>query len=211
MMYLSQLWLNHRAQKVVSDLNDPYQMHRTVMRGFPDEMPESERVLFRLEIENRPPRVMLLVQSHTPPDWNGLAGEGYLLRPAAVKTFSPAFETGQVFDFRLFANPTKRLHGDGEKTGPSVGLFREEDQLAWLARKADENGFQVLAVQTTHLAQPDGWKEDEKGKHRIRQQAVCFDGRLRVADPEVFSRAFSLGIGSGKGFGFGLLSLARAI
>ena len=211
MMYLSQLWLNDRAQRVIHDLNDPYQMHRTVMSGFPPKLPAGERVLFRLEIENRPPKAMLLVQSHTPPDWNRLAGEGYLLRPAAVKTFAPVFSAGEVFNFRLFANPTKRLHGDGEKDGPRVGLFREEDQLTWLERKAGENGFKTLAVQTTHIIQPDAWKEDKQGKHRIRQQAVCFDGQLQVTNPDAFSQAFAMGIGSGKGMGFGLLSLARAI
>lgn len=211
MMYLSQLWLNYRAQKVADDLDDPYQMHRTILRGFPEALPKDERVLFRLEIENRPPKVMLLVQSHTLPDWQKLTDDGYLLRPAEIKAFTPTFTAGQVFAFRLFANPTKRLRGEGDKIGPRVGLFREEDQLAWLSRKADANGFKVLAVQATHLPQPDGWKEDEKGKHRIRQLGVCFEGRLQVTDPEAFLQAFSFGIGSGKGFGFGLLSLARAV
>jgi len=208
-MYLSQLFLDPRSRNVIKDLNDPYQLHRTVMSGYPQVLPAGERVLFRLEISNHPPRIELLVESHTLPDWEHLAATGYILAPAAIKTFLPEFQANQVFNFRLVANPTKRLHGNEEEVGPRVGLFREEDQFAWLARKGGEHGFQVLEARAAHFYQPDGWKEEKGKTHRIRQFAVRFDGRLRVTEPEAFASAVAGGIGSGKSLGFGLLSLAR--
>lgn len=205
-MYLSQLVIDPRAP----GLEDPYNTHRTLLSAFPEQLPAGERVLFRLEQQARPPRLVILVQSHTLPDWNGLYADGRLLRLAEIKQFDLRPAAGEVFQFRLAANPTKRLKGDGQKDGPRVGLAREEDQLEWLRRKGALHGFAVLAAQTVKLSQPDGWKQDGGGRHRIRLEAVRFDGRLQVIDPDSFAKAVTEGIGSGKGFGFGLLSLARA-
>lgn len=210
MIYLSRLVLNPRSPDVLRDLGNPYQLHRTLMSGFPPNMPPGERVLFRVEVQRIEPFLSILVQSHNKPDWEKLARSNYLNRPAAVKTVDLRPEAGQVFRFRLLANPTKRLRSDGTADGPRVGLTREEDQLAWLLRKGERHGFRVLEARTAKVAQPDGLKIEQNKRHRIRQQAVRFDGLLQVTDAELFARSLSDGIGSGKGMGFGLLSLARA-
>ncbi len=207
-MYISQLILDPRARVVLEDLADPYQLHRTVMSGFSRELPVSERVLYRLDMQRSEPQLSILVQSHTLPNWDVLSQRGYLLRPAAVKTLALQPTAGQVFWFRLAANPTKRLRAEGKNDGARIGLVREEDQLTWLNRKGEQHGFQVLATQTTKIVQADGWKFKKGQNHRIRQHAVRFDGRLQVTDVEIFTRALENGVGSGKGFGFGLLSLA---
>lgn len=207
-MYLSQLILDPRARVVLEDLADPYQLHRTVMSGFSQELPANERVLYRLDMQRSEPQLSILAQSHTLPNWDVLSQRGYLLRPAAIKTLTLQPTAGQVFWFRLAANPTKRLRAEGKNDGARIGLVREEDQLTWLNRKGEQHGFQVLAIQTTKIVQADGWKFEKGQNHRIRQHAVRFDGRLQVTDVETFTRALENGIGSGKGFGFGLLSLA---
>ena len=207
-MYLSQLILDPRARVVLEDLADPYQLHRTVMSGFSQELPTNERVLYRLDMQRSEPQLSILVQSHTLPNWDVLSQRGYLLRPAAIKALTLQPTAGQVFWFRLAANPTKRLRAEGKNDGARIGLVREEDQLTWLNRKGEQHGFQVLATQTTKIVQADGWKFEKGQNHRIRQHAVRFDGRLQVTDVETFTRALENGIGSGKGFGFGLLSLA---
>ena len=207
-MYLSQLILDPRARVVLEDLADPYQLHRTVMSGFSRELPASERVLYRLDMQRSEPHLSILVQSHTLPNWDVLSQRGYLLRPAAIKTLALQPTAGQVFWFRLAANPTKRLRAEGKNDGARIGLVREEDQLTWLNRKGEQHGFQVLATQTTKIVQADGWKFEKGQNHRIRQHAVRFDGRLQVTEAEAFTRALENGIGSGKGLGFGLLSLA---
>ncbi len=208
-MYLSQLILNPGNRLVLADLSNPYQMHRTVMSGFPQNLPQDERVLFRVELQRQAPVARVLVQSHTSPRWDHLLEKGYLQLAAEVKeiAFSPA--EGQVFRFRLLANPTKRLRADGKEDGPRVGLFREHDQQAWLQRKGELHGFKVLEVTISETVQPDGWKVTGSGqKHRLRQVGARFDGRLQVTDAQAFLRAWLDGIGSGKGLGFGLLSLA---
>lgn len=210
MIYLSQLVLDPRSRGVLSDLANPYQLHRTVMSGFADDLTDDERVLFRLEIQRCEPYLSVLVQSRTPPNWDALSAKNYLLRPAAVKTLSLEPQPGQAFQFRLLANPTKRMRGEGEKDGRRIGLVREDDQLAWLMRKGEQHGFRVLAVRTVKIPQPEGVKRESGVIHRIRQQAVRFDGSLQVTDAVSFAGVVADGIGSGKAMGFGLLSLARA-
>ena len=43
-MYLSQLTLNPRTRRVQRELANPYELHRTLMRAYPEALPEGERV-----------------------------------------------------------------------------------------------------------------------------------------------------------------------
>jgi CRISPR system Cascade subunit CasE len=204
-MYLSQLILNWKGPNVWRDLKAPYEMHRTVMQAFPDNLPKGrERVLFRTETRPRgqPPRV--LVQSRTLPDWSFLERrEGYLLAAGKpnpeVKEFEVNLSEGDVLSFRMRANPTFRNH-DGRR----VGIYGEDDLYAWLGRKGEGAGFDVLQAEMTQ-------KQMIRDPYR-RMYLWCiqFDGILKVDDPELLAKAVQAGIGSAKGFGFGLLSLARA-
>lgn len=213
MMHLSRLILNPRSRAVQRDLADLYDLHCTVMRGFPDNLPDSERVLYRLDEDQRTARLSLLVQSQMQPDWSALPS-GYLLPPdpfgpvgenPAVKPFAPQVKQGQFLHFRLRANPTKRLgKSSGKDAGKRVGLYRPEEQFSWLARKAETGGFALLS------AQPSADTVEKGRKQPIRLLAVLFDGTLQVVDPERFQTTLAQGVGSGKAFGCGLLSIAPA-
>jgi CRISPR system Cascade subunit CasE len=93
-------------------------------------------------------------------------------------------------------------------------LRSEEEQTAWLRRKADAGGFAVLSVtasrEGSRAARKTDYNAPEPKEHRISLFAVRFDGVLKVTDDEAFLRSLCCGIGSAKGLGFGLLSLARA-
>lgn len=217
-MYLSRLILNPRSRRVQREIVDPYQMHRSLMRAFPDDLSEGdERVLFRLDPHPRTAELTLLVQSWTLPDWSWLADpgtRGYLLPildNPAVKSFDLNLTPGQVLSFRLHANPTiRRKFTDG--TRQRVGLYREEEQRAWLERKAEQSGFRVLFAQTSRRDEVKGviLRKDTGARHKLCLLAVCFDGMLQVVDPDRLRHAVCRGIGSGKALGFGLLSLAPA-
>src|SRR5271157_4820629 len=71
-MYLSRLILNPRSRQVRNELADPYEMHRTVCKAFPDANyrdNESSGILFRVDLHPKTRLPTLLVQSYQKPDW----------------------------------------------------------------------------------------------------------------------------------------------
>jgi CRISPR system Cascade subunit CasE len=214
-MYLSRLILNPRTRRVQKEIAAPYQMHRSLMRAFPDDLEAgAERVLFRLESHPRTGALTLLVQSLALPDWSWLAepgARGYLLpmdEPnPAVKSFNLQFAPGQVLAFRLRANPTVKRTVNGKKK--RLGLYREEEQIKWLERKAGWGGYCLLSVRTSSQDIVGGHIHRDDTTHKLRLLSVQFDGLLQVTDTDRLRETVQRGIGSGKGLGFGLLSLAR--
>lgn len=217
-MYLSQLILDPLNRFARIDLSNPYELHRTLMRGFPTPLPKDERVLFRLEHprQSRDNVAVILVQSVYAPDWSVLQElESYLLADPAVKSLDDlVFQRGQRLRFRLRANPSQRL----SKTGNRVGLLHPEEQLAWLERKGTQAGFRIGQESVlVHAAEerkffadkPEGAQAPRK-KSPLTIQMVDFEGILEVCDPQTFRQGLLQGIGPAKGFGCGLLSLAPA-
>lgn len=199
-MYLSEISLNLRSRDAHRDLSNTYDLHRTIFHAFPNvDRGGPGRVLYRIEPTKQGSVVPVLVQSEKEPDWGFLEERGsYLSEPVKSKEFDPHFSKGQVLSFRLRCNPTVK------RDGRRLGLLKEEEQMDWLMRKAEEGGFQV--VQTMPV--PEGVTKGETNRKKITFYSVRFDGILRVQKPEVFVQALENGIGSAKGFGFGLLSVA---
>ena len=93
-MFLSHLVLNPCNAQVRAELARPYELHRTLLRAFPQGIVHKERgdddaagVLFRVDEQPRTNSITVLVQSKIAPDWAFLndkrdaGGHAYLLRP----------------------------------------------------------------------------------------------------------------------------------
>ena len=208
-MYLSKLVLDPHSRQVQRELGNRYELHRTLASAFSSEIYPQERLLYRLETSHTQPYLVILLQSMTVPEWSALAQKSYLQEPVQVKHFEPRLQNGERFLFRMVANPTRRLRGN-EKDGKRVALYREEDQLEWILRKAGQHGFKLRAVQITNLGNEFSYKVIDKERKLLTHHGVRFEGVLEVLKEEPFRISLERGIGSGKGFGFGLLSLARA-
>ena len=164
---------------------------------------------------------MVLVQSALEPDWSTLnpdylapASLSDFLPNPAVKPFTLPLRRGQVLGFRLTANPTLKKGRWDEATGKTlnsnrVPLVREDEQRAWLDKRAEASGFTVLDVAVSQGKTQKMWKK--RGTKPITLYTVQFNGYLRVASPETLTEALQKGIGPAKAFGCGLLSLARAV
>jgi CRISPR system Cascade subunit CasE len=238
MTYLSRLALNLRTREVRRDLADCQQLHRTIMSAFPqagEAEPARERfaVLFRLETE-RAGNALVLVQSCEAPDWSRLP-PGYTLDTPACKSVDRAYDslsTARAYVFRLRANPTRKINTrsgpSGERhNGARVELHGEEEWLAWLRRKGEQYGFQLLTVRAapivdralvddaraSHEGRIVGTRAVARGANgqaRLTLFPVLFEGRLAVTDTARFREGLLRGIGPGKAFGLGLLSVAPA-
>lgn len=203
-MYLCKLILNPSHTQCRRDLADPYEMHRSlvraVVRGETDTPP---RLLWRQEGTSGE-RAVLLVQSPVEPVWDRAFTPGALL-DQEQRQFDPSqvAHSRQRFRFRLVANPTVT------RQGKRYGLEREEEQLAWLARQGECNGFMVVGCvrsSSSRLAT----RQRKGGGHRMVVQAAGFEGVLEVCNASALSQALSSGLGHAKALGLGLLSLAPA-
>lgn len=213
-MYLTKLTLNPHNRQVQREVGNPYQLHRTLMQGFPATLPDEERVLYRLEMQTNAGDLALLVQSVTPPDWSPLekAGQGrYLLTsPEPPKQFQPDLPAGTRLYFRLRANPTIKKRREEDKNSNRVPLVHEEKQQEWLQKKGDLHGFRIVHSQVSGDDKLTDWIRRDEQSHRLQLYTVQFDGLLEVADSERFAQALANGIGPARAFGCGLLSIAPA-
>lgn len=189
-LYLSRLVLNPRSRQVMSEMADPYEMHRTLMRAFPNATAEAQTaregfgVLFRVEALRGIPAV--LVQSRFHPNWSFLSGQRDYLRmdgempSASWKNVMPSYHKlrcGQILRFRLRANPTKRVAKQEDRMrGKRVELVHEEEQIAWLIRKGQERekgipgGFELLMKEI----------KEARGETRLVPRVnVCSEGKQK--------------------------------
>jgi len=236
-LYLSRLHLNAQDRAVQRDLADCRDLHRTVLRAFPDlrETPGAAldddgrpgdgarsrfALLYRLD-EDSTGRRLLLVQSGAAPHWAALTSRSarYLLKEAEVKDIAASYSAlsvGQILTFKLHANPTKKVDARNDKdperkNSRRVVLIKEEEQLAWLQRKGEQSGFSIMKRGDSAPAVQVSPVQRVVGHGPPDTRtfgAVTFEGVLRVTDADLLRAALVGGIGSGKAYGFGLLSLA---
>jgi len=195
-----------KSYRVQKELSNPYQLHKTIMKAFPDNLKEMEkdgRVLFRVDKESKKPHPLMLIQSTLCPNWSFLIDDDqYLLRSPLFKQFSyPQFKKGNKYWFQLFCNPTKKI--DGKR----IGMYKEEKQYIWLKRKAELNGFNLIHVNITRKEEITA--KVNKNAKIMNFYGVQFEGVIQIVNPEKFNNTLRNGIGSGKAFGFGFLTISK--
>lgn len=209
-MYLSLLRIDVHNVRGRTWLANPYRVHQRLAMAFPDG--QSGRVLFRMEAEWQPPRI--LVQCPCMADWRRAFYDHPVLAGEPLqKELRLCFQPGQRLRFLLRANPTARRAappapsaGGNRPLGLRVGLLKEAEQRDWLARKGEGSGFRPLAVDVRSAGQIVFPRGD--GAPKQTHLSVDFQGYLAVDDPDAFARTLEAGIGAAKAFGFGLLSVA---
>ncbi len=210
-LYLSKLVLNARNPAVTKEVNNPYQIHRTIMRAFPVDLSKDERILFRVEEK---PHLSILVQSTICPDWEPIVNkEGYVLAEPTIKDLSGlTFQRGAIYRFRLRANPSKKIKDKAGKTHESkrVGIYNDTECTAWLERKGVSAGFSLIVDSLIIKSAPYRtiFIHTANKTQKATINMVDFDGLLRAEDPRLLKQHISIGIGPAKGFGCGLLSAA---
>lgn len=204
-MYLSRIPLDLSKRRTMYALTSPSIFHGAIESSFEGGR---KRNLWRLdELEHQK---YLLLLSEEKPDLSrleeefGKEGEHGLTKDYAA--FLNRIEKNSVWRFRLCANPTHSVMQGGTR-GKKLAYTVESEQLSWLQRQAEKNGF-CVEDRFCRVVQKQ-WYQFNKGneKFRVRMLLVTYEGVLKVTDRELFAQALTGGIGREKAYGAGLLTL----
>jgi len=204
-MELARITLNLGNAGVRRDIADPYQMHSTLARAFSSgstAMPD--RFLWRLEQPRADQPPVLLVQSLRGGRWEAFEREvPAWIQRRDTRNWDPAdvLYRGRPVAFRIRCNPTVT------RAGKRLGLWAEEEQLAWFDRQAVKSGLSEVRVETVSSERLVGNRRKGEGA-AVVVCAAQFEGRAHVADSDALIAAMASGIGHSKMMGLGLLSLA---
>ncbi|PZR51717.1 type I-E CRISPR-associated protein Cas6/Cse3/CasE [Xylanimonas oleitrophica] len=230
-MHLSRIQINPARRGGRTLLGSPQAMHAAVLAAFPQPDDERGRVLWRVDRDAH--QHWLYVVSRPAPDfahvveqagWPTTQGgdEAWTVRP-----YGPLLDRladGQVWAFRLTANPTRSSRatevvagipqvpagsppGGRSKRYAHVTVAQQQD---WLLDRAERWGFEVPEKDGV----PDVVVRDRRTERFNRKGATVtiakatFDGILRVTDAHALRTALVAGMGPAKGYGCGLLTLA---
>lgn len=204
-MYLTKLELSLSTPVVRAALTDGQRMHRLVC-GFFNAGRKDAEVLYRSRVRGM--LVEMYLYSAVPVKPERLLPGTRLAGQRDVTAWLDAMQVGNVFGFQLETVPFKKISGEGSGNSRRRFLRLPEEREAWLRRKADQNGFEILSV-----------KETAGEKHIVRHPAETggsltvdsklYTGTLQIIDADLFRRAVCQGIGPDKAYGMGMLLLAE--
>jgi len=200
-------------------------MHAVVMGATGGNVGDGPgRVLWRVD---RGTTTALYILSPVEPDCSQLVAEagtaGSQARTLDYSPFLASLDAGQLWAFRLAANPSYSASRGPGVRGQRYGHVTVEQQRQWLMDRVPRFGFELMPVDHA-----DGEGTDEavlvayrerpvfnrrrpggEGCDRVTINRTVYEGVLRVTDPEPLRRALIAGIGRSKAYGCGLMTLAR--
>ncbi|MEZ2122811.1 type I-E CRISPR-associated protein Cas6/Cse3/CasE [Corynebacterium sp. CCM 9203] len=218
MSYLSRMNLHPRRRGTTELLGNPWKMHAAVMSCFPPELTgdDSHRVLWRIDRSEH--AISLIIVSRDQPSFIHLQEQAGWENQSSWDSvrydpFLNRMQEGDIYRFRLTANPSKTIRTDnGERK--QVGLLTLADQTKWLTERTEEKGFSITSPgpdeDPMFQVTKKGLQRFRRGQRTVTLATAQYDGILRVTDPNQLRKTLTDGIGRAKGFGMGLLTLAPA-
>jgi len=182
------------------------------------------RVLWRVD---RGVTTALYILSPLEPDCSQLVAEagtaGTQARTLDYSPFLASLDAGQLWAFRLAANPSYSASRGPGVRGQRYGHVTVEQQRQWFIDRVPRFGFELMPVdhadgEGTEEAVLVAYRERPvfnrrrpggEGYDRVTINRTVYEGVLRVTDPEPLRRALIAGIGRSKAYGCGLMTLAR--
>jgi CRISPR system CASCADE complex protein casE len=206
-------------------LGSPQAMHAVVMGATGGNIGDGPgRVLWRVD---RGTTTALYILSPLEPDCSQLVAEvgaaGTQARTLDYSPFLASLDAGQLWAFRLAANPSYSASRGPGVRGQRYGHVTVEQQRQWLVERAPRHGFELMpvdhvddegsdgAVMVVHRERPvfNRRRSEGEGRDRVTINRTVYEGVLRITDPESLHRALIAGIGRSKAYGCGLMTLAR--
>ena len=224
-MFLTKIALAPERRLARKYLGSPQAMHAVVMSvtgGHDGNGPG--RVLWRVD---RGVTTALYILSPLEPDCSQLVTEagtaGAQARTLDYSPFLASLDAGQLWAFRLAANPSYSASRGPGVRGQRYGHVTVEQQRQWLMDRVPRFGFELMpvdhadgegidkAVLVAYRERPvfNRRRPGGEGYDRVTINRTVYEGVLRVTDPEPLRRALIAGIGRSKAYGCGLMTLAR--
>lgn len=224
-MFLTKIDLAPERRLARKYLGSPQAMHAVVMGATGGNIGDGPgRVLWRV---NRGTTTALYILSPLEPDCSQLVAEvgaaGTQARTLDYSPFLASLDAGQLWAFRLAANPSYSASRGPGVRGQRYGHVTVEQQRQWLVERAPRHGFELMpvdhvddegsdgAVMVVHRERPvfNRRRSEGEGRDRVTINRTVYEGVLRITDPESLRRALIAGIGRSKAYGCGLMTLAR--
>ena len=202
-MYLTKIDLSIGNRGIQRALGDCQELHRMVM-GLFETGRKDAGVLYRLR-ERGSERAIYLYSARPVQKARLLPG----MRFSGEQDLSHWLQNmreGQIWQFDLLASPCKKVAREGKSNSQRRVLRTIEERCGWLARKGEQNGFQLISLQELEGNQRSGRHTEERGG-RMYLDSYHYQGALRVTDAEQFREAVRNGVGPGKSYGLGMLLL----
>ena len=117
-----------------------------------------------------------------------------------------SMKDGDFFCFQIATSPYKKESKDSSKNSRRRSLKTQDERLEWLARKAQQGGFQIITVDERLDEQLTVLHQENKGGKMI-MNSYCYTGRLQIIDVDTFRSTMRQGLGPGKAYGLGMLML----
>lgn len=224
-MFLTKIDLAPERRLARKYLGSPQAMHAVVMGATGGNIGDGPgRVLWRVD---RGTTTALYILSPLEPDCSQLVAEagaaGTQARTLDYSPFLASLDAGQLWAFRLAANPSYSASRGPGVRGQRYGHVTVEQQRQWLVERAPRHGFELMpvdhvddegsdgAVMVVHRERPvfNRRRSEGEGRDRVTINRTVYEGVLHITDPESLRRALIAGIGRSKAYGCGLMTLAR--
>ena len=202
-MYLTKIELDLSSPGVRAALGDGQKMHRLVCGCFGTARKASD-ILYRCRL--RGTFADLYLYSACPIEEDRLLKGMRLAGQRDITSWLEKMTAGNVLQFQLVTMPFRKVAEDGAKNSRRRALHTQEERFAWLTRKAEQGGFQVLSVMESPAEKMTARRPAETGGS-LTVDAFCYTGTLRITDAEQFRKTVQTGIGAEKAYGFGMLIL----
>ena len=223
-MFLTKIDLDPSRRLARKYLGSPQVMHAVIMKAAGEDTGDGAgRVLWRVD-PGASTSLYLLTPSE--PDCTQIVSDaGVHDSQARTLDYSPflnQLDTGQLWAFRLAANPSRSVAQGPGKRGKRYGHVTVEQQRQWLINRTPNYGFELVptegyddeAVQSVVVVRRERpifnrQRPAAEVRDRVTINRTVYEGVLRVADPEKLRHALVAGIGRSKAYGCGLITLAR--
>ena len=204
-MVLSRIELTLSDPGVRAALADAQKLHRLVTGLFGTARQDVD-LLYRLRTQGTV--VTLYLYSSVPPAPERLLPCMRLTGSRDLADWLEQMQIGMTLGFDLLTMPFKKApDADGKNSRRRV-LRTEEERMAWLARKAEQNGFELLSVREQIGEKLRAVHAPDQGG-RLYLDTYQYSGTLCITDADAFRNAVQRGIGPGKAYGLGMLLLTR--